>query len=120
MTTTLSAADARLLTLLASGLTDKAIAREMNLSPFTVGDHVKRIRAALGARNRTAAAAAAARAEAQAKVAEACAALCEAEAEHLAAATAPDADGIKRNAVRSLVARGLGAAIRDQFNLPRR
>jgi hypothetical protein len=47
----------------------------------------------------------------------ACASICEAEAERLTASTAADADGVRRNAIRALVARNLAASIRDQFSL---
>ncbi len=102
MATILSPADTRLLSLAAAGLTDKAIAREVGLSHYTVMDHMKRIRAQLGAKNRAAAAVAGVETRVTAEVAEACAALCEARAINLTNESA-------------YVARGLAAAIRAQF-----
>ncbi len=52
----LTAREADVLTLLAQGLPNKGIARQLGISPKTVGNHVERIYAKLGVSNRAAAA----------------------------------------------------------------
>lgn len=97
--------DARLLDLAASGLTDKAIAREVGLSPFTVHDRIKRLLKLLGAKNRTEAVAVTAEARAAQRVALACAELCESRTAHLTNTAAQ-------------TAKAMGAAIRAKYDLP--
>lgn len=52
----LTAREADVLALLAHGLANKAIARELNISPKTVGNHIERIYSKIGVSNRAAAA----------------------------------------------------------------
>jgi branched-chain amino acid transport system substrate-binding protein len=52
----LTTMEARIIVLVAGGLSNKAIAPKVNLSPFTVNDYMKRILVKLGVKSRTAAA----------------------------------------------------------------
>jgi DNA-binding NarL/FixJ family response regulator len=62
---TLSRREREILALIACGLANKEIARELEMSLHTVKSHVRNILAKLGARNRTEAAVIAARADAR-------------------------------------------------------
>lgn len=115
-----SSRDSRLLSLVASGLTDKAIAQEMHLSHHTIGDHLKRLMRVMGAKTRGAAAAAFAEARAQSAAAEVCAALCDERAKLWRAATVSTEDADLRNRARALTAEDMAREIRERFNLPRK
>lgn len=116
----LTQAERRILDCVARGLSNKAIGKEVNLSPFTVADHVKHIRQKLGVRRRTTALAIAVRAQVATEVAEACAALCDVEAERLKAVATASRSLDGTSSAMALAAADLATAIRTKFDLPKR